>query len=118
MPILRGLSSWNVRSHRPLRISKFGTSLSAMHPELPSNKWARALSRPWIISRRPPNRDRGRQASAFEDRAGTGNNLAADSASNGPLLDGQAWVAPISDADHALGGALRASARPIHGGGD
>ncbi|MGZ5410173.1 MAG: polyphosphate polymerase domain-containing protein [Aeromicrobium sp.] len=37
--------------HRPLRISKFGTSMSVMHPELPSNKWTRALARPWIVSR-------------------------------------------------------------------
>lgn len=29
--------------HRPLGISKFGTGLAALHPELPRNKWARVL---------------------------------------------------------------------------
>jgi hypothetical protein len=40
--------------HRPVRISKFGTSLAALHPDLPSNRWTRALSRPWIMTGRPP----------------------------------------------------------------
>jgi hypothetical protein len=35
---------------------RLGTSLSALHPELPSNKWTRALSKPWVISGRPTNR--------------------------------------------------------------
>jgi hypothetical protein len=38
--------------HRPVRISKFGTSLAALHPDLPSNRWTRALSRPWIMTGR------------------------------------------------------------------
>jgi len=31
--------------HRPARISKFGTGLAALQPELPSNRWARVLRR-------------------------------------------------------------------------
>ena len=30
---------------RPEKISKFGTGLAALHPELPSNKWHRTLQR-------------------------------------------------------------------------
>ncbi len=30
---------------RPVKISKFATCLAALHPELPSNKWSRTLSR-------------------------------------------------------------------------
>lgn len=33
--------------HRPLGISKFGTGTAALHPELPSNKWARVLRDPF-----------------------------------------------------------------------
>ncbi|MEN0023305.1 MAG: polyphosphate polymerase domain-containing protein [Microbacterium sp.] len=29
--------------HRPVRISKYGTGLAALHPELPRNRWARVL---------------------------------------------------------------------------
>ncbi|MBB2975276.1 hypothetical protein FHX49_000842 [Microbacterium endophyticum] len=29
--------------HRPVSISKYGTGLAALHPELPRNKWARLL---------------------------------------------------------------------------
>jgi hypothetical protein len=32
---------------RPMRISKFGTSLAAIDPTLPSNRWTRALRSPW-----------------------------------------------------------------------
>jgi hypothetical protein len=35
--------------HRPVRISKFCTSLAALHPELPANRWTRALQRPWTV---------------------------------------------------------------------
>ncbi len=31
--------------HRPVNISKFGTGLAAIRPDLPSNKWARVLRR-------------------------------------------------------------------------
>ena len=40
--------------HRPLKISKFGTSLAALYPALPSNKWTRALRRPWSVSAATP----------------------------------------------------------------
>lgn len=30
---------------RPASISKYGTSLAALHPELPSNRWSRSLRR-------------------------------------------------------------------------
>ena len=33
------------RGIRPEKISKFGTCLAALHPELPSNKWHRTLNR-------------------------------------------------------------------------
>lgn len=31
------------QGHRPTRVSKFGTGLAALYPELPSNKWHRLL---------------------------------------------------------------------------
>ena len=40
---------WSL-GHRPTRVSKFGTSLAALRPELPSNTWTRALGRPWLVS--------------------------------------------------------------------
>jgi len=33
--------------HRPTRISKYCTSLAALRPELPANRWTRALRQPW-----------------------------------------------------------------------
>jgi hypothetical protein len=33
------------QGHRPASLSKFGTGLAALRPELPSNKWARVLRR-------------------------------------------------------------------------
>ena len=33
---------------RPIRISKFGTSLAAMRPDLPANRWTPALRRRWV----------------------------------------------------------------------
>ncbi len=33
--------------HREVRVSKYCTSLAALRPELPSNRWTRALGRPW-----------------------------------------------------------------------
>jgi hypothetical protein len=35
--------------HRPLRISKYCTSLAVLDPRLPSNRWTRAMSRPWLV---------------------------------------------------------------------
>jgi len=40
---------WSL-GHRPTQISKFCTSLAALRPELPSNKWTRALRQPWLVS--------------------------------------------------------------------
>lgn len=40
--------------HRPSGISKFGTGTAALHPELPSNKWARTLRGPFAPSAHPP----------------------------------------------------------------
>lgn len=34
---------------RPIRISKYATSLAALCPELPSNRWTRALRHPWVL---------------------------------------------------------------------
>jgi hypothetical protein len=39
---------WSM-GHRPVRVSKFGTSLATLSPELPSNKCNRALGAPWVI---------------------------------------------------------------------
>ncbi len=36
-----------VIGHRPIRLSKFCTSLAAINRTLPSNKWTRALGLPW-----------------------------------------------------------------------
>jgi hypothetical protein len=33
---------------RPARVSKFCTSLAAMRPDLPANRWTQALHRPWV----------------------------------------------------------------------
>ncbi|TXK19448.1 polyphosphate polymerase domain-containing protein [Homoserinibacter sp. GY 40078] len=33
------------RGHRPVRVSKFGTGLAALRPDLPSHKWNRVLRR-------------------------------------------------------------------------
>lgn len=40
--------------HRPVRISKFGTGLAALFPELPSNRWTRALGLPWRVEAGAP----------------------------------------------------------------
>ena len=32
---------------RPSKISKFGTGLAVLHPELPANKWRRTIARHW-----------------------------------------------------------------------
>ncbi|WP_449283463.1 polyphosphate polymerase domain-containing protein [Leucobacter sp.] len=40
--------------HRPSGISKFGTGTAALHPELPSNKWARTLRDPFALSAHTP----------------------------------------------------------------
>jgi hypothetical protein len=37
---------WSL-GHRPIKVSKFGTGLAALFPELPSNKWHRALNATW-----------------------------------------------------------------------
>ena len=37
--------------HRPLRVSKFGTSLAALETWLPANKWTQALRHPWQVTR-------------------------------------------------------------------
>ena len=36
--------------HRPVRVSKYCTSLAVLHPSLPSNAWTRALQRPWVVT--------------------------------------------------------------------
>lgn len=35
---------------RPVRISKFGTALAALNPQLPSNRWQRAVNAGWQTS--------------------------------------------------------------------
>lgn len=38
---------------RPERVSKFATALAALHPDLPANRWARALRRAGLQTPRP-----------------------------------------------------------------
>ncbi|WP_449278570.1 polyphosphate polymerase domain-containing protein [Leucobacter sp. GX24907] len=49
-------SSWDSElwrsGHRPNSISKFGTGTAALHPELPANKWSRALRGPFTTAQR------------------------------------------------------------------
>ncbi len=45
---------WSL-GHRPTRVSKFGTSLAALNPELPANKWTRALRQPWLVADGTPS---------------------------------------------------------------
>jgi hypothetical protein len=40
---------WSL-GHRQVRVSKYGTSLAALFPDLPSNRWTRALQRPWMVA--------------------------------------------------------------------
>lgn len=40
---------WSL-GRRPTRVSKFGTSLAALRPDLPSNTWTRALRHPWLVA--------------------------------------------------------------------
>lgn len=40
---------WDL-GHRPTRVSKFCTSLAALRPELPANRWTRALAHPWLVA--------------------------------------------------------------------
>lgn len=39
---------WSM-GYRPLRISKFCTSLAALRADLPANRWTRALRQPWVV---------------------------------------------------------------------
>ena len=45
----RSTASCGRMGYRPTRVSKFCTSLAALFPELPSNKWTRALRQPWSV---------------------------------------------------------------------
>ena len=47
------LALWRA-GHRPSGMSKFGTGTAALHPELPSNKWARTLRGPFSTARTAP----------------------------------------------------------------
>lgn len=40
---------WSL-GHRPVKVSKFGTGLAALNPDLPANKWTRALGLPWDVA--------------------------------------------------------------------
>lgn len=48
-PSLLDRALWRA-GHRPSGISKFGVGSAALHPELPSNKWARTLRGPFSSS--------------------------------------------------------------------
>jgi len=45
-PTVADRTLWRM-GYRPIRLSKFGTSLAVMDPLLPSNRWRRALRSPW-----------------------------------------------------------------------
>jgi hypothetical protein len=36
--------------HRPASLSKYGTGMAALHPELPSHKWRRVLTRHFSVA--------------------------------------------------------------------
>ena len=38
---------------RPIRLSKYCTSLAVLNPALPANRWTRALGQPWTIGEEP-----------------------------------------------------------------
>jgi hypothetical protein len=42
---------WSL-GYRPTSVSKYCSSLAALRPELPSNKWTRALRQPWLVDGR------------------------------------------------------------------
>lgn len=44
---------------RPQKVSKFGTALGALRPELPSNKWHRVIRRHFCLSRPGPTKTSG-----------------------------------------------------------
>jgi VTC domain len=39
---------WSM-GHRPVRVSKFCTSLAVLRPDLPSNRWTQALRQSWLV---------------------------------------------------------------------
>ena len=42
---------WLWQHHvRPTKISKFGTGLAVLRPELPGNKWHRVIASHWQVS--------------------------------------------------------------------
>jgi hypothetical protein len=47
-PSVADWALWSL-GYRPTRVSKFCTSLAALRPELPSNRWTRALRAPWVL---------------------------------------------------------------------
>ena len=55
---------WSL-GYRPTRVSKFCTSLAALRPELPSNRWTRALRAPWVLGE-PVSRAAGADEGADE----------------------------------------------------
>jgi hypothetical protein len=46
-PTVADRTLWRM-GFRPIKLSKFGTSLAALDPTLPSNRWTRALKSPWV----------------------------------------------------------------------
>jgi hypothetical protein len=51
-PSMADRALWSL-GHRPIRVSKFCTSLAAMDPTLPANKWTRALGYSWVVADAP-----------------------------------------------------------------
>jgi hypothetical protein len=49
-PTVADRTLWRM-GFRPIKLSKFGTSLAAMDPTLPSNRWTRALKSAWVRRR-------------------------------------------------------------------
>ena len=48
-PSVADRALWSL-GYRPTKVSKFGTSLAVLRPELPSNRWTRALRAPWVLA--------------------------------------------------------------------
>lgn len=54
-PTIADRALWHM-GYRPNRFSKFGTGSALLHPELPANRWVRALRAPWTYGARKADR--------------------------------------------------------------
>jgi hypothetical protein len=69
---------WSM-GYRPTRVSKFCTSLAALRPGLPSNRWTRALRAPWVLGEPTSREARADEGADARTPAGSAS-LVADGA--------------------------------------